>query len=204
MGYELANNVIDNDFILQTAKKLDIENILDEKVYSLSEGQQQRVAIAMAVVRQPKVIFADEPTGNLDSLNSENVYSILKELSKEILVVIVSHDIDISKFADRIIEMENGKILRYCSIEDYKQIQAESSTERSLPKTEILNVDLYEKPNKKPIEKAYKNKKPSKIGSKSMFLYTKGKNKTRKKQGLSLNSIIGLTLAFNNKGIVKK
>ncbi len=189
---------------MQTAKKLDIENILDEKVYSLSEGQQQRVAIAMAVVRQPKVIFADEPTGNLDSLNSENVYSILKELSKEILVVIVSHDIDISKFADRIIEMENGKILRYCSIEDYKQIQAESSTERSLPKTEILNVDLYEKPNKKPIEKAYKNKKPSKIGSKSMFLYTKGKNKTRKKQGLSLNSIIGLTLAFNNKGIVKK
>lgn len=204
IGYELSNNVIDNDFILQTAKKLDIENILDEKVYSLSGGQQQRVAIARAVVRQPKVIFADEPTGNLDSLNSENVYSILKELSKEILVVIVSHDIEVSKFADRIIEMDNGKILRDCAIEDYNQIQAESSTEKSLPNAEILNVDLYEKPKKKSIEKENKNKKPSKISSKSIFLSTKGKSKTRKKQGLSSNSIIGLTLAFNNKGIVKK
>ena len=197
LSHELSNKDIDKDFVLSVADKLGITEILDEKVYSLSGGQQQRVAIARAVVRRPKVIFADEPTGNLDSENTNKVYEILKELSKEILVVIVSHDKAISHYADRMIEMQNGKV-----IGDYKgdfaNIIEREKTEREVFDTEI---DYIPKKTKK---EPKGNKKSSKIGSKSIFSYTKGKNKLRKNKGLSLNSTLGLTIAFNNKGIVKK
>ena len=136
LSHELSNKDIDKDFVLSVADKLGITEILDEKVYSLSGGQQQRVAIARAVVRRPKVIFADEPTGNLDSENTNKVYEILKELSKEILVVIVSHDKAISQYADRMIEMQNGKV-----IGDYKgdftKIIERDKVEREVLDTEI-------------------------------------------------------------------
>lgn len=111
IGHELANKDIDNDFMLAIAEKLGISKILDEKVYSLSGGQMQRVAIARALARRPKVIFADEPTGNLDSKNSVKVYELLKEISKAILVVIVSHDKSISTYADKMIELHNGRVV---------------------------------------------------------------------------------------------
>ena len=197
LSHELSNKDIDKDFVLSVADKLGITEILDEKVYSLSGGQQQRVAIARALVRRPKVIFADEPTGNLDSENTNKVYEILKELSKEILVVIVSHEKSISQYADRIIEMQNGKV-----IGDYKG-DFTKIIERDKVEREVLDTETDYKP-KKNIKEQTNNKKPSKIGSKSIFSYTKGKNRLRKKKGLSLNSTLGLTIAFNNKKIGKK
>ena len=190
LSHELSNKDIDKDFVLSVADKLGITEILDEKVYSLSGGQQQRVAIARAVVRRPKVIFADEPTGNLDSENTNKVYEILKELSKEILVVIVSHDKAISQYADRMIWMQNGKV-----VNDYEN--------------DIINKNDKEKEDIKSgkeeqLNNATIDKKPSKIDSKSIFSYTKGKNKLRKNKSLSLNSTFGLTIAFNNKSIAKK
>lgn len=204
IGQELATKDFDNDYILSVADKLGLTQILDEKVFALSGGQMQRVAIARALVKKPKVIFADEPTGNLDSQNSENVYQILKELSKDILVVIVSHDKAIANYADRVIETQNGKVINDCTGEEYNKIIAEKALRELINTTERLDLGEDKNKNNTISIKPKKKNKPSKIGSKSVFSYKKGKNKARKKQGLSLNSTIGLTIAFNNKDIAKK
>lgn len=94
-------------------KMLGIEKLADKRAGSISGGEKQRVAIARALINQPAIIMGDEPTGNLDSYNSENVFNIFSELSKELKLslLIVTHDIDFAKKTDRIIEMEDGKIL---------------------------------------------------------------------------------------------
>ena len=91
-------------------KELDIYDLKSRKIKELSGGQKARVAIARAIVKNPKIILADEPTGNLDSSNSEIIWKIFKKLSKEFLVIIVTHDEDMAnKYADDIILIENGK-----------------------------------------------------------------------------------------------
>ena len=82
-----------------------------KRVADLSGGQQQRVAIARALARQPKVIFADEPTGNLDEANTKQVCDLLRQISKDCLVVMVTHEKRIAyEYSDRIISIEDGKI----------------------------------------------------------------------------------------------
>jgi lipoprotein-releasing system ATP-binding protein len=77
----------------------------------LSGGQQQRVAIARALINDPAIIMADEPTGNLDSGNSEIVFEIFRSLSKKgNTIITVTHDNDFAKGADRILEIVDGKI----------------------------------------------------------------------------------------------
>ena len=79
---------------------------------ALSGGQRQRVGIARALVKNPEVIIADEPTGNLDSKNTIEVMNIIKSISKEKLVILVTHEKDIAKFyASRIINLEDGKVI---------------------------------------------------------------------------------------------
>ena len=78
----------------------------------LSGGEKQRVAIARALVKNPSIILADEPTGNLDSQNTIEIMNIIKSISKNRLVILVTHETDIAKFyADRIIELSDGKIV---------------------------------------------------------------------------------------------
>ena len=80
---------------------------------TLSGGQKQRVAIARAIIKNPNIIIADEPTGNLDSKNSIAVMDILKSISKEKLVILVTHETELAKqYASRIIEIEDGKIIK--------------------------------------------------------------------------------------------
>lgn len=103
-----------------TSSKADVDRVLaqvglagygDRKISQLSGGQQQRVAIARALIKSPKRIFADEPTGNLDSETSESIIGLLKELSQTRLVVVVCHDLDLAeKYADRIITLRDGSI----------------------------------------------------------------------------------------------
>ncbi len=92
-------------------ERVDMLRYRKRPVGELSGGQMQRVAIARAIARRPRVIFADEPTGNLDEANTMNICSILKELSRESLVVMVTHEERIARFfADRIITLDEGRI----------------------------------------------------------------------------------------------
>ena len=78
----------------------------------LSGGQKQRVAIARALVKDPKIILADEPTGNLDHDSGEHIFKILKEISQNELVIVVSHDEEAAKkYGDRIIKLAYGKVV---------------------------------------------------------------------------------------------
>lgn len=98
-------------------EKLEMLGIADQafkKASKISGGQKQRVAIARALINNPKIIMGDEPTGNLDSKNSEIVFDILRKLSHEhnMAMLIVTHDQDFANRTDRIIEMEDGYILK--------------------------------------------------------------------------------------------
>ena len=92
---------------------LDIEKLAHQRASRISGGEKQRVAIARALINNPSILMGDEPTGNLDSHNSENVFSIFKRLKEEegLSLLIVTHDEDFAKRTDRIIQMEDGRIL---------------------------------------------------------------------------------------------
>ncbi len=94
-------------------KLLDIHEQTDKLASRISGGQKQRVAIARALINDPAIIMADEPTGNLDSKNSENVFNILDQLSheKHMSLLVVTHDHDFAEKTDRIITMEDGRII---------------------------------------------------------------------------------------------
>lgn len=91
---------------------VDLAGYEDRFPDELSGGQKQRVAIARAIVKSPRVILCDEPTGNLDKSTSTQILDLLKDISKERLVLIVSHNMpDAEKYGDRIIELADGKII---------------------------------------------------------------------------------------------
>lgn len=99
---------------LEKLKVLGIEKLAEKKASMISGGEKQRVAIARALINDPNIIMGDEPTGNLDSHNSENVFNIFRELSDKqgLSLLIVTHDRDFAKGTDRIIKMEDGMILK--------------------------------------------------------------------------------------------
>lgn len=96
--------------------KLNILGLKDQalkQASKLSGGQQQRVSIARALINNPSIIMGDEPTGNLDSKNTQIVFDVFKELSKEFqqTIIAVTHDDDFAKASDRTIELSDGKII---------------------------------------------------------------------------------------------
>lgn len=98
---------------METLRMLDIEKIAFNKSSKISGGEKQRVAIARALINKPNIIMGDEPTGNLDSKNADNVLAIFKQLAKEVglTLLIVTHDLDFANQTDRIITMEDGRII---------------------------------------------------------------------------------------------
>jgi lipoprotein-releasing system ATP-binding protein len=96
-------------------KKLGVEEQAKKVASKISGGQKQRIAIARALINNPTIIMGDEPTGNLDSKNSANVFSILKELSHEqnLSLLVVTHDNDFAAKTDRIITIEDGEIISH-------------------------------------------------------------------------------------------
>lgn len=94
-------------------KKVGLGERMKHKPTQMSGGQQQRVGIARAFVAKPEVVFADEPTGNLDSKTSREIMNIIKQMAKESnqTIVMVTHDINIAKYANKIINIHDGKIV---------------------------------------------------------------------------------------------
>ena len=99
---------------MDALEAVDLKDKEDKQAKNLSGGEKQRVCIARALVGNPKIIFADEPTGNLDSTTGELVENMLFNLNREkgITVVIVTHDPDLAKKCKRIVELKDGEIIR--------------------------------------------------------------------------------------------
>jgi putative ABC transport system ATP-binding protein len=101
----------DNDYLDELLAYLEIENLKDKLPNQISGGQRQRVALARALISKPKVIFADEPTGNLDRKNSQNVFKLLKNISKNgTTIITATHDLELSQLSDKIVEITDGRI----------------------------------------------------------------------------------------------
>lgn len=134
-------------------KQVDLEGYENRYPRELSGGQKQRIAIVRALIKDPHIILADEPTGNLDAKTTTQVLQILKEISKEKLVLIVSHSLtDAYKYGDRIIELSDGKIINDKSRkENYKN-------EFSITDG-ILNLPHHYDLNEKEINQILENKK---------------------------------------------
>ena len=116
--------------------KVGLKDHIDKKPNQLSGGQMQRVAIARAIVNNPDIILADEPTGALDSNTSEQIMDILKEISKEKLIIMVTHNKEIAnKYSDRIIELKDGEIVGDSN--SYKIINSEDGSKIKFNKTNL-------------------------------------------------------------------
>jgi ABC-type lipoprotein export system ATPase subunit len=97
---------------LEMLEKMELDHRTEHLPSALSGGEKQRVAIARALVNHPKIIFADEPTGNLDSATGEAIMSILHRLNAEdgVAILMVTHEVELAKTADRLIRMKDGEI----------------------------------------------------------------------------------------------
>ncbi len=151
VAYDYKNEKSTDEQISKILERVGLKGFENRYPRQLSAGQKQRVAIARALAKDSKIILADEPTGNLDSKTTTQILDILKEISKNRLVVVVSHNKDDAyKYADRIIEIANGKIVK-------DRIKNQTFTNNleiegnviSLPNKTRLNKEQLELINKK-------------------------------------------------------
>src|SRR5574344_1527074 len=109
--------------VLDIIKQVDLTKYKNRKVSKLSGGQKQRVAIARALAQDTPIILADEPTGNLDKKSSESVLKLLHDVSKDKLVIVVTHNYDqIEEYATRKITMHECKILEDKKIKEHEKV----------------------------------------------------------------------------------
>ena len=109
---ELDRKKVDKEKLNRITKFLNIDNRKKHLPNELSGGQQQKVAIGRALMISPKIILADEPTGNLDTKSSDEIIQLLKKTNKEYkqTIIMITHNLEIAKLADRIIQIEDGTI----------------------------------------------------------------------------------------------
>ncbi|MBQ7340349.1 MAG: ATP-binding cassette domain-containing protein [Clostridia bacterium] len=156
---ELQGVVVDESELDRLMDLVGIKEFKTRLPSELSGGQMQRVAIARALIKNPHIILADEPTGALDSVTGIQVIETLKNLSKEKLVIIVSHDLELAeKYADRIITLRDGKIVDDVEVNDVtvegniydgKVLCVKSGADLSLEEKDLV-VDAVK--NRRPIE----------------------------------------------------
>lgn len=112
LALELQGKPKDRQKIAEILRSVELEQYAKRKPNTLSGGQKQRIAIARALVKDPQIIMADEPTGALDSATGRQVFDTLKKLSENRLVIVVSHDREFAEiYGDRIVELSDGKII---------------------------------------------------------------------------------------------
>lgn len=161
IAMELQGSTLDKEELNSLLETVEISNLKNRKPNELSGGQRQRVAIARALIKKPHIIMADEPTGALDSNTGVQVFDILKKLSKDKLIIVVSHDQDFAeKYADRIIKLVDGQVvedLTYC--ENEIQFNVSDSKDSFLVRN---GAELNQK-EKDGLAKAIKDKKKVEI-----------------------------------------
>ncbi|MDA3865702.1 MAG: ABC transporter ATP-binding protein [Salinivirgaceae bacterium] len=125
-GRSISNTTPEAIKLLQ---RMGLDQRMNHKPSELSGGEQQRVAVARALINQPKVILADEPSGNLDTLNKQELHKMFFALRNEfnITFIIVTHDNELAALADRVIELRDGKIVKR------QLLQGNEATEAALP-----------------------------------------------------------------------
>jgi len=111
----LDGKKVDKAYVNDIITTLGLEHRIHNLPNTLSGGQQQRVAIARALVNRPEILFADEPTGNLDSKTSDEVIALLKMSAKKYgqTIVMITHDDEIAQVADRILVIEDGQVVDF-------------------------------------------------------------------------------------------
>lgn len=111
---DLDNQSVDDDRLKELIETLGLKNRMNHLPNELSGGQQQRVSIGRAMINNPAIMLADEPTGNLDSKASDEIVSLLRLSNKKFnqTVIIITHDLEIAKQADRVITIEDGKVVK--------------------------------------------------------------------------------------------
>lgn len=109
---DLDNRTVDKKKVNELIKELGLENRKSHLPNELSGGQQQRTSIGRAMITNPAIILADEPTGNLDSKASDEIVALLKKSNKDYkqTIIMITHNMEIAKVADRVIKIEDGKI----------------------------------------------------------------------------------------------
>lgn len=117
MPYKIKSSKVSKEVIQRAEYLLDLVGLSKVKnnlAVNMSGGQQQRTAIARALMNNPKIILADEPTGNLDSESSKTIYNIMRDINKKFntTFIIITHDDRIAQKADRIIEIKDGRIIQ--------------------------------------------------------------------------------------------
>lgn len=111
---DLDNRTVEKDTLKNLIQTLGLVDRTKHLPNELSGGQQQRVSIGRAMITNPSIILADEPTGNLDSKSSDEIVSLLKKSNKDFkqTIVMITHNMEIAKVADRIIKIEDGRIIK--------------------------------------------------------------------------------------------
>ena len=113
---KLDNREVNKEKLDELLKILGLENRKNHLPNQLSGGQQQRTSIGRAMITNPAIILADEPTGNLDSKASEEIVELLKKSNRDYkqTIIMINHNMEIAKVVDRIIKIEDGKIVGDC------------------------------------------------------------------------------------------
>ena len=188
-------------------KKVGLDDTFNKKPNQLSGGQMQRVAIARAIINDPEIVLADEPTGALDSVTSVQVMEILKQISKDRLVIMVTHNKELAyKYSDRIIQFKDGEVESDTWNEETKKQakEKEDAIISAKKEEEVKNLKIIDENNK---EKR-KQKRKEKLSSMGFLtaLNLSFRNLLTKKGRTMMTSVAGsfgiigvaLVLAVNN------
>ncbi|MEG1535954.1 MAG: ABC transporter ATP-binding protein/permease [Clostridia bacterium] len=157
LSCELAGDEFSPEYLDNLLDKVNLKDrLVKSKCKTLSGGEKQRVAIARALAQKTKIIFADEPTGNLDSKNSKVIFDLFKELSKDILIVVVTHNKKLmQEYADYYLCLQDGKIVEtnlqsddICSINAENCAKTERERDNVLPQKDITTQANLSKKSK--------------------------------------------------------
>lgn len=161
LALQLQGKKNDKEAVEHILEEVDLKGYGPRKPQTLSGGQKQRIAIARALIKSPEIIMADEPTGALDSKTGKQVFDTLKKLSKDKLIIVVSHDRDFAEiYGDRIIELADGKIISDVTKHYVKAYQASDNVHLVNENTvSIKDASNLSKEDMDIIYKALKGKK---------------------------------------------